>query len=348
MCSFGLKDPEVKKRPLVTKWCYNDTETAGDFVFGEKLIKKDRNPKSNKFKHKAKAIPPSAAPPPLISRNPLVVPKIHNEVIDEPRVNEDVNDKKKPKKPSIFGNKLISQSLLPPKLPSNDLDRPAKKKEQNKKAKQNVFNEQKTKDDGFSEFIDDFINTGNNRDPESPKIDKSNTEDDIVDAELISDVFRFEDDIKRDEDIKRKKDEKDTSGFGKIDFLTREESIPDLGSLAKVVNHDGDSPVSKTIIIQNTPRAHKAFGVKNPPRKFSNRHRASHQKPDPGKSKADADQGESKGPAKSISRDQKNDHVDFLFGVHGADGGGGIIAEQPSHFGFGISEISDEEKEQYR
>ena len=308
---------------------------------------KDRNPKSNKFKHKA--IPPSAAPL-LISRNPLVVPKIHNEVIDEVRVNEDVNDKKKPKKPSIFGNKLISQSLLPPKLPSNDQDRPARKNI--KKSKQNISNEQKTKDDGFSEFIDDFINTGNNQDPESPNIDKSNTEDDIVDAELISDVFRFEDDIKRDEVIKPKKDE-NTSGLGKIDFLTREESIPDLGSLAKVVNHEGDSPVSKTIIIQNNPQAHKAFGVKNPPRKFSNRLRAQkHQKPNSGESKAD--RGESKdaaakvkGPAKSISWDQKNDHIDFLFGVHGADGEG-IIAEQPSHFGFGISEISDEEKEQYR
>ena len=336
----------MKKRPLVTKWCYNDTDpdTAGDFVFGEKLIKKDRNPKSNKFKHKA--IPPSAAPL-LISRNPLVVPKIHNEVIDEVRVNEDVNDKKKPKKPSIFGNKLISQSLLPPKLPSNDQDRPAKKKNI-KKPKQNISNEQKTKDDGFSEFIDDFINTGNNQDPESPKIDKSNTEDDIVDAELISDVFRFEDDIKKDEVIKPNKD-KNTSGLGKIDFLTREESIPDLGSLAKVVNHEGDSPVSKTIIIQNNPRAHKAFGVKNPPRKFSNRHRAPHPKLNAGASKAD--RGESrdavKGPAKSISRDQKNDHIDFLFGVHGAEGDG-IIAEQPSHFGFGISEISEEEKEQYR
>ena len=220
----------------MTKWCYNDTDpsTAGDFVFGEKLIKKDRNPKSNKFKHKA--IPPSAAPL-LISRNPLVVPKIHNDVIDEVRVNEDVNDKKKPKKPSIFGNKLISQSLLPPKLPSNDQDRPAKKKNV-KKSKQNISNEQKTKDDGFSEFIDDFINTGNNQDPESPKIDKSNTEDDIVDAELISDVFRFEDDIKKDELIKPNKDE-NTSGLGKIDFLTREESITDLGSLAKVVNHEG-------------------------------------------------------------------------------------------------------------
>ena len=331
----------------MTKWCYNDTDpnTAGDFVFGEKLIKKDRNPKSNKFKHKA--IPPSAAPL-LISRNPLVVPKIHNEVIDEARVNEDVNDKKKPKKPSIFGNKLISQSLLPPKLPSNDQDRPARKNI--KKSKQNISNEQKTKDDGFSEFIDDFINTGNNQDPESPKIDKSNTEDDIVDAELISDVFRFDDDIKKDEDIKQKKDEH-TSGVGKIDFLTREKSIPDLGSLAKVVNHEGDSPVSKTIIIQNNPRAHKAFGVKNPPRKFSNRPRAPHLKLNSGESKADRgeskDAAKAKGPAKSISRDQKNHHIDFLFGVHGADEDG-IIAEQPSHFGFGISEISDEEKEQYR
>ena len=44
-----------------------------------------------------------------------------------------------------------------------------------------------------------------------------------------------------------------------------------------------------------------------------------------------------------ISWDQKNHHIDFLFGVHGADEDG-IIAEQPSHFGFGISEISDEEK----
>ena len=335
VCSYGLRDPEVKERPLVTKWCYNDTGSS-DFVFGEKLIKKDRNPKSNKFKHKDI---PSSAVPPLIRRNPLVVPKIHNEVIDEVRVNEVVNDRKKPKKPSIFGNKLISQFLLPPKIQSNDQNRPSKKNI--KKHKQNNFNEQKAKDNEFSEFIDEFINTGNNQDPESPKDDKSNNEDEIVDAELISDVFRFEDDLKKDENTS-----------GEIDFLTREESIPDLESLAEVVNHEGDSPVSKTIIIQNNPRAHKAFGVKNPPRKFSSRLRAPHLKLSSGGSKADqAGQEESTDrpevPAKSISRDQKNDHIDFLFGAGGADGDD-IIAEQPSHFGFGISEISDEEKEQYR
>ena len=40
---------------------------------------------------------------------------------------------------------------------------------------------------------------------------------------------------------------------------------------AKVVEHNEDSPVSKTVIIQNNPRAHRVFGVRNPPQKFSNK-----------------------------------------------------------------------------
>ena len=114
----------TREAPLVTKWCYNHTDPATQPpvqpVFGEKLIKKDRKPKSNKFKHKN--IPSGL----VISRNPLVVPEIHNEVIDDVPANEDVNDRKKPKKPSIFGDKLISQNLLPPKF-QDDQDRSARK-----------------------------------------------------------------------------------------------------------------------------------------------------------------------------------------------------------------------------
>ena len=123
----------------------------------------------------------------VISRNPLVVPEIHNEVIDDVPANEDVNDRKKPKKPSIFGDKLISQNLLPPKF-HDDQDRSARK------IIKTTHNE-KNNEDEFS-FIEAFLKTAK-QDPESspPKIDKSINEDDgIVDAELISDVFLFDDD----------------------------------------------------------------------------------------------------------------------------------------------------------
>ena len=182
VCSFGLLPPTVQDTPLVTKWCYNDTDKP--LIFGQKLIKQDRKPKSNKFKHKNI---PSAV---VISRNPLVVPKIHNEVIDDAPVNEDVNDRKKPKNPSIFENKLISQSLLPP-LRSNDPDRSTRKIN---KPRQNGKNTEQNPENEFS-FIDTFLKTAK-QDPESsspPSIDTFISDNEVVDADLISDVFTFAD-----------------------------------------------------------------------------------------------------------------------------------------------------------
>ena len=334
VCSFGVRAAGTREAPLVTKWCYNHTDPATQLpaqpVFGEKLIKKDRKPKSNKFKHKN--IPSGL----VISRNPLVVPEIHNEVIDDVPANEDVNDRKKPKKPSIFGDKLISQNLLPPKF-HDDQDRSARK------IIKTTHNE-KNNEDEFS-FIEAFLKTAK-QDPESspPKIDKSINEDDgIVDAELISDVFLFDDD-----EVDGVEKSSGNIGLPKIEFSA--EQIPDLGTLAKVVNHEGDSPVSKTIIIQNNPRAHKAFGVRNPPKKFSSEFRT-HFKTKSRESKAAAAGGAGAGHSKSrivpkngaktISRDQQNDHIDFLSGDD-------IIQEPHNLFGFGISQASDEEKEQYR
>ena len=317
VCSFGLKPPTVLEKPLVTKWCYNDT---GDqpFIFGEKLIKKDRKPKSNKFKHKN--IPSAVG----ISKDHV----IHNEVIDDVAEDEDVNDSKKPKKPSIFGNKLIPQNLLPPK-PANDPNRPSRKIIQNDG--QNDENE-------FS-FIETFLKTAK-QDPEEPKAKIDVTADnELLDAGLISDVFAFNGDDIGDNNING------NIGVEKIKISTLQK--PDLGPLAKVVRHDSDSPVSKTIIIQNNPEAHRAFGVKNPPKKFSSELRTHlRQKTRDSKAANDVQAGPKKpktiigsvGTANFISQDQLNDQNDFL----------SPPASDDSLFGFGISEITDEEKEQYR
>ena len=319
VCSFGLAPPTVLEKPLVTKWCYNDTADTEPFIFGEKLIKKDRKPKSNKFKHKN--IPSAVG----ISKDHV----IHNEVIDDVAQDEDVNDSKKPQKPSIFGNKLISQNLLPPKQPANDPNRPSRKIIQND-VQQNDENE-------FS-FIETFLKTAK-QDPEEPKAKIDVTADnELLDAGLISDVFAFNGD-----DMDK---HNGNINVEKIKISTLQK--PDLGPLAKVVRHDSDSPVSKTIIIQNNPQAHRAFGVKNPPKKFSSELRT-HLRGKTRDSKAAANDVRT-GPKKPgtiigsvdtanfISRDQLNDQIDFL----------SPPASEDSLFGFGISEISDEEKEQYR
>ena len=38
-----------------------------------------------------------------------------------------------------------------------------------------------------------------------------------------------------------------------------------MSPLAKIIKHSRTSPVSHTILINNTPQAHKIFGVLNPP-----------------------------------------------------------------------------------
>merc|ERR1719233_645018 len=51
-------------------------------------------------------------------------------------------------------------------------------------------------------------------------------------------------------------------------------------AIARVIKHtDSDSPVARTVIIQNSPEAHKAFGVRNVPKNILRKSPPSSQKP---------------------------------------------------------------------
>lgn len=51
-------------------------------------------------------------------------------------------------------------------------------------------------------------------------------------------------------------------------------------AIARVIKHtDSDSPVARTVIIQNSPEAHKAFGVRNVPKNILRKFSQSSQKP---------------------------------------------------------------------
>ena len=141
-------------------------------VFGEKLIKKDRAPKSHKLAF-VKNIPSKVD---VISENAVELPEqAENELMDDVPFNEDVNDRKKPKKSSIFGQKLIlPQSLLPPAFSKteqpqdNNTDaRKIDKNSQNWETNdQDSSSDENDFDDEFS-FIDTFLNQAK-QDPESP------------------------------------------------------------------------------------------------------------------------------------------------------------------------------------
>ena len=333
VCSFGLKSPSLKEKPLITAWCYNDNDAGG--VFGEKLIKKGRKPKSNNS-FKTKNIPSSL----LISTNPLV-PPIHNALIDDDTV--PTSTVKRPSqsealerdaKDKILRNKLISQSLLPP-LPGpppgpTGITNPAKSDKSldlsgGEDDQTLIINDSKSDDDGltteeeFDEFIDTILDTVK-QDPETPGPGVE-TDNEDIDTNLINDVFQFDEDGKK------------SSPKSQLSVST--ELRPDDEPIAKVLKHDKQSPVSKTIIIQNNPRAHKIFGVRNPPQRFSPELLTALSVRDRGIK--DIGQRKSKSAAKTISRDHSDEGRDFFFGQRGGTG-----------LSFGISEITKEEREQYR
>ena len=334
VCSFGLKSPSLREKPLITKWCYNDNDAVG--IFGEK----DRKPKSDIFE--AENIPSSL----LISTNPLV-PPIHNALIDDetdltPAPNKpeaedsvailagDLSDRGR-----LRPNKLLSQALLPPALSgptrmkaSHHENRPGKSEKPLTPSggadDQNlIINDIQSDDDElpadeqFDEFIDTFLDTVK-QDPENFVPDEET--DDDVDIAVIDEVFEF--------------DEQQKKASPKSQLSISKELRPDDTPIAKVLKHDNEGSVSKTIIIQNNPTAHKIFGVKNPPRKFSPEFLSS--LTSLSRDMKDIGQRKSKSGAKPISRDQTDDTQHFL-----------SAQKVRAGFSFGISDITKEERDQY-
>ena len=342
VCSYGLKSPSLREKPLITKWCYNDNDAAG--IFGEK----DRKPKSDIFE--AENIPSSL----LISTNPLV-PPIHNALIDDETdrtsgrevkrpsqpetednvaiLDEDVSDRGRLRGNKIFGNKLISQSLLPP--PPSGPTRMKASHHENRPGKsekpltpsggaddQNlIINDTQSDDDElptdeqFDEFIDTFLDTVK-QDPEN-FVPGQDPEDDVdINTNVIDEVFEFDEQKK------------------KASLSISKELRPDDTPIAKVLKHDNEGSVSKTIIIQNNPTAHKIFGVKNPPRKFSPEFLSS--LTSLSRDMKDIGQRKSKSGAKPISRDHTDDTQHFL-----------SAQKVRAGFSFGISDITKEERDQY-
>ena len=344
VCSYGLKSPSLREKPLITKWCYNDKDAAGSF--GEK----DRKPKSDIFK--TENIPSSL----LISTNPLV-PPIHNALIDDETdrtsgrevkrpsqpetednvaiLDEDVSDRGRLRGNKIFGNKLISQSLLPPPPPgptrmkaSHHENSPGKSEKPLTPSggaggdDQNlIINDTQSDDDElptdeqFDEFIDTFLDTVK-QDPEN-FVPGQDPEDDVdINTNVIDEVFEFDEQKK------------------KASLSISKELRPDDTPIAKVLKHDNEGSVSKTIIIQNNPTAHKIFGVKNPPRKFSPEFLSS--LTSLSRDMKDIGQRKSKSGAKPISRDHTDDTQHFL-----------SAQKVRAGFSFGISDITKEERDQY-
>ena len=334
VCSYGLKSPSLREKPLITKWCYNDNDAAG--IFGEK----DRKPKSDIFE--AENIASSL----LISTNPLV-PPIENALIDDetdltsPPVAEAedsvaILDRGRLRPNKIFGNKLISQALLPPALSgptrmkaSHHENRPGKSEKPLTPSggadDQNlIINDIQSDidelpaDEQFDEFIDTFLGTVK-QDPENFSPDEE-TDDDDVDIAVIDEVFEFDDQQKKES--------------SKSQLSISKELRPDDTPIAKVLKHDNEGSVSKTIIIQNNPKAHKIFGVKNPPQKFSPEFLSSLTSLN--RDMKDIGQRKSPSGAKPISRDHIDDTQHFL-----------SAQKVRAGFSFGISDITKEERDQY-
>ena len=244
ICSFGLKSPKITEKPLITKWCFDPADE-------DQLEANNDLPRPPQFEvgDEARELPD---PPELI---PIEVEDVLIfEDGDDEGVDSGLRNGKKlgisNEAPSVK-NQFDPSSSLKTKLPfperiegkTRSITRDFRGKDAQKivetdQSSPDNLEETRQENDG-SVAINDEIESINKDEAEGHGVNKQFK---AILSRLNSD-FRSKIKIeKADIDNDRKK----------------------AAALAKIIKHKNSS-VSHTILIKNTPEAHKIFGIKNAP-----------------------------------------------------------------------------------
>ena len=319
ICSFGFKPAVPGEKPLITKWCYDQSQ--GDL---------SKESLSNKLEGPPELSPLNTVGSLLASNSLNMVPETQSENYSDYDTSEEDSSftKYSPidrKGEFYFGENSNPSEVLIGKSSSLTLMPPAVKYEEfeGRKGKQIDIKSKKrinprndvavgNTDKNFIDILETV-----KQDPEGSiqfrkhlkSVKRKSSEKSPTEARfdvLIPDVFRFPS-IKQSEQEKQplnhenvlkgrnenggkrkppavniKKDEAQlipnefnsivstienkTKKQIKIEKAIKNKSNKRNNAIASVIKHS-DSPIAQTVVIQNTPEAHKAFGVRNAPRK---------------------------------------------------------------------------------
>ena len=237
ICSFGLKSPKISEKPLITKWCFDPAEDSFE-----------------DFEDELPDTPEILLDQDLPELSPI-------EVEDVLIFSDDVEEKKNEKLIEIRrGDNVnsIDESV------NNDDDPEGSIKSRQEQEITEI--QQEPRLDIGEEFLekvaDQIGETKNNDDDQNNNsIDAAFIEDinnNIIDEEEGHEDHQFASILSQlNSDFRSKlKIEKADS----LDAAHR-----DVSPLAKIIKHKNSGKVSHTILIKNSPQAHKIFGVMNPP-----------------------------------------------------------------------------------
>ena len=242
ICSFGLKSPKITEKPLITKWCFDPADE--DQLEANNDLGDYDLPSPPEFEDRELPDPPELIP--IEVEDVLIF-----EDGDDEGVDSGLRNGKKlgisNEAPSVK-NQFDPSSSLKTKLPfperikgedfrAKDAQKFVEKTDQNDP--DNLYEKTRQEDDGSAAIINEIESINREDEAEGRNVNKQFK---AILSQLNSD-FRSKIKIeKADIDNDRKK----------------------AAALAKIIKHKNSS-VSHTILIKNTPEAHKIFGIKNAP-----------------------------------------------------------------------------------
>lgn len=252
ICSFGLKSPKISEKPLITKWCFDPED---DDLDDDDEVDGDDLPSPPDFADLDNQLSDPADPPEL---SPIEVEDVlifqDNNAQGE-TTNENLSDESRTgKKFQIASDDPSVNNQIDPLSSLNlGLQFPDRIDQKTFLSKNNVgeivgnLNHADTQDkhDGGD---DDDVATIN-------EIESINTIDSIeTEGQNVNKQFK----------AILSKLNTDFRSKIKIEKADADNDHKDASALAKIIKHK-NSPVSHTILIKNTPEAHKIFGIKNAP-----------------------------------------------------------------------------------
>ena len=238
ICSFGVKSTTVTEKPLITKWCFDPADEAEDLPRPPDFSALDAD--------SAPDLPPQLSP--IEVEDVLVFEDNDGDIDGASRSGKKLGVSNKAKIKSVKNHvdpSLKSTFLFPKRIEG--------KTRVSEKFRE--INAQKIEDPSGGEeglgghgsgqgdaAINEIESIGINRGDTAGEGRDVNKQFKAILSKLNSD-FRSK---------------------IKIEKADSDNDHKNSGALAKIIKHK-NSPVSHTILIKNTPEAHKIFGIKNPP-----------------------------------------------------------------------------------
>ena len=233
ICSFGLKSPRITEKPLITKWCF---DPADEDQFEGNLLDDDLpSPPDFDREGEGRELPD---PPELI---PIEVEDV---LIFEDDIDEGVDS-------GLRNGKLLGISNEAPSVknqfdPSSSLKTKLPFPERIEEITPSITRDFREKDLDETRQEDDRDGAINNK---IESINRDEAEGHDVNKQFKAILSQLNSDFRSK--IKIEKADIDNDQKNAV-------------ALAKIIKHKNSS-VSHTILIKNTPEAHKIFGIKNAP-----------------------------------------------------------------------------------